>query len=83
MEQLKNIPTFNQLMDLDSPLGNQASNNAINDKIYQRNNKADCEPFSGNLIKQLVLGDQNDQLHRSLSLQSNDYLASITRSLSI
>lgn len=38
------------------------------------------EPPSGHVLKKLVLGSQNEQLQRSLSLQSNDYLASLTHS---
>lgn len=41
------------------------------------------EPPSGNALKKLVLGNQNDQLQRSLSLQSSDYLASIAQSMSM
>lgn len=41
------------------------------------------EPPSGSVLKKLVLGSQNDQLQRSLSLQSNDFLSSLTNQMGL
>lgn len=71
MSQIKSIPGLAQLLNLDTPEP-QMSPSKTQQPMLQ-------EPPSGNVLKKLVLGNQNEQLQRSLSLQSNDYLASIAQ----
>lgn len=75
MSQIKSIPGLAQLLNLDTPDSQMSPSKAQQPALQ--------EPPSGNILKKLVLGNQNDQLQRSLSLQSNDYLASLASSVGL
>lgn len=75
MSQIKSIPGLAQLLNLDTSAP-QMSPAKTPQAMPQ-------EPLSGNVLKKLVLGGQDDQLQRSLSLQSSDYLASLAQSIGL